>query len=145
MHKKRLFVLINIIISGLFAILLYLLIREDDYVMKIVSKSVIIEKIRVNIGNINSNTYIGYVIKYSFGDLLWAYALNFSSYLGFNNINKSTAISLITCFLLELIQNSKYITGKFDIIDLTCMIIGVLLSVAVIKFWEYKSFYSVNY
>lgn len=127
--KLRKFIYINVFLSGILSIFIYILLREDNYIKILLKLFPFLINIKTfMLISINTNTILGYIIKYSLGDLLWAYALNMSLYLNFKNFLKTTIISISVCFIFELVQISNFVVGNFDLIDFFCEIIGILIS-----------------
>lgn len=138
MSTKR-FITLNIIFSAVIAVVIYFFVRDDYYILFFEDKIIFLAKIRKYLANfINTKLLSGYIIKYSLGDLLWAYALYFPIVFSNRRIIKSVIISIIIIILLESLQFSKFISGNFDPIDIICEIIGILFAAVVFAKFDKK-------
>ncbi len=137
MKRKDLY--LNTLIPGIIAISIYFLIRDDYYISFILEKCHLIDYYRslFNI-TVNTNSLIGYFIKYSLGDLLWAWAFTFSSFYTFRNYKKTIIFSSFIFISFEIVQQlaTIYVSG-FDIMDIIAEMVGMFFCIIFIKI-KYK-------
>lgn len=137
MLKRIPFFIVNLFWPAIIGALIYILIREDAIITIFQYHCPLIASVRSSLFHqYVPQSVFGYFFKYHLGDLLWAYALEFSIMLRVNKRIKALIIGLILSALVEFFQLLPFVYATFDVADIFYQSVGVFIAWTIIFFYD---------
>ncbi|MBE6618470.1 MAG: hypothetical protein E7626_01640 [Ruminococcaceae bacterium] len=123
-NKFLYFCLLNCIFALLTGVAIYVLLRENTYINKL-----------INFQKIGVSSAFADFLRFYFVDALWSYALTFALSIFISEI-MAGVISTVFATSWELLQLCGFVAGTFDIIDLIMYLSAIVVAVLIIYLYK---------
>jgi hypothetical protein len=118
------FCLLNCIFALIVGVAIYAFLRENTYINKL-----------INFQSTAVSSALADFLRFYFVDALWSYALTSALSIFISEISAGV-ISTMFATIWELLQLYGFVSGTFDIIDLTMYLSASVLAVLIINIFK---------